>query len=358
MSTDLSRTLHLTIDGEPVGVPSAFDMTRVRSRARRRRVARTATRGAVGVGAAGAVAVGAVQANGRDASVLPPAVAGAPAGTCGSDTDALGDLPTDADLSLGALTADQSWAIWTAADGTAGGAPDGGPVSADADGAGRRVLTSVLGPTVWLWPQYGAVVDPTAFPPEPAPGVETPASVRVVVAHDGTVVGESLVATSVADALTSISGWDPLEVSLTTCDQPGRDGGDPLPPGDYEVYVAPDDGPLTAPVATVAGPWVVRVIEPHVVAGLPAGFPTDVPLVPGRLLETRTLDDGGWFVELATSADDGVAQAAVLLGEPLRPGGVPKSVPLLRTSVSDWEVELVASERDGMPTVTYSLHPR
>ncbi|WP_371852393.1 hypothetical protein, partial [Cellulomonas algicola] len=64
MSTDLSRTLHATIDGEPAGVPTAFDMTRVRSRARRRRVARTATRGAVGVGAAGAVAVGAVQVSG------------------------------------------------------------------------------------------------------------------------------------------------------------------------------------------------------------------------------------------------------------------------------------------------------
>lgn len=341
MTTDLSRTLHATIDGEPAGVPAAFDMTRVRTRARHRRAASRVTRGAVGVGAAGAVTLGAVQVAGRDPDVLPPAVPGAPAGTCGSDTADLRDLRTEDDLALAALSDDRGDAAsWTAV----------GPRSTP--------LTHVLGPTLWLWPQFGDVVDPEAYPVVPLPDVETPPFVRVVLAHDGTVVGTSLAAAATAGIPYSPTGWDPVQVPLVTCDVPGRPGGHPLPPGDYEVYVAPDAGPLTAPVASVAGPWTVEVVERPVVAGLPADFPDDVPLVPGRLVEVRRLDDGGWFVELASSADDRVWQAAVLLdpsaGDRLSgPGSA-----FFGTRLPDWTVEVKASQVDGVDTVHYLLHPR
>ncbi|MFC4616323.1 hypothetical protein ACFO3K_16475 [Cellulomonas algicola] len=339
MSTDLSRTLHATIDGEPAGVPTAFDMTRVRSRARRRRVARTATRGAVGVGAAGAVAVGAVQVSGRDASVLPPAVAGAPAGTCGSDTGALRGLPVEDALTLTATTDDANVAVQP---------PD----------AHEGALTSVIGPSVWLWPSFGGVRDLEAYPLVPRPDVETPPFVRVVLAHEGTVVGTSIEQTVVGGIPYSPTGWDPLVVPLVTCDEPGRPGGDALPAGDYEVYVAPDDGPLDAPVGSVSRSWTVRVVDQTAVSGLPADFPDDVPLVPGQLLDVRRLDDGGWFVEIATPADDRVSRAGALLDGSAPDAGRGPGASFYGTTLAEWTVEIKASQVDGVETVFYVLAPR
>ncbi|NKY39353.1 hypothetical protein, partial [Cellulomonas septica] len=288
----------------------------------------------------GAVAVGAVQVGGHDTSVLPPAVAGAPAGTCGSGTGALQDLPVEDALTLTAATDDANVPV------SPSDAPEG------------AWLTSVIGPSMWLWPSFGGVRDLEAYPLVPLPDVETPPFVRVVLAHDGTVVGTSIEQAAVASIPYSPTGWDPLMVPLVTCDEPGRPGGDPLPAGEYEVYVAPDDGPLTAAVESVSRSSTVRVVDQTAVSGLPAAFPDDVPLVPGRLLDVRRLDDGGWFVEIATPADDRVSRAGALLDGSSPDAGRGLGAPFYGTTLPDWTVEIKASQVDGLETVFYVLTPR
>lgn len=329
MSTDLSHTLHSTIDGEPAGVPTAFDMARVRSRARRRRVARTATRGAVGVGAAGAVALGAVHvARGTtDRAPLVPAVAGAPAGTCGSDATALADLPPDGTLRLGAEH-------------------DGVVSLSSAQEDLDEPATRVVGSTVTLHADLATSGSPTPF-------------LRVLAVRDGVVVGASTVGTDPvrppADPEVPWSSATPLTVDLTTCDVPGHPGGDLLPAGDYTLWAARDAGPLTAGVSTVAGPWALRVADRTPVSGLPADFPEEVGLVPGRLVTARHEADGSWVVEVAVDADDRIQEAAVALGlEPVVGSTTPRVV---GTKLDRWAVLARSSELDGVGTVLYFVRP-
>ncbi|AEE44989.1 hypothetical protein [Cellulomonas fimi] len=334
--TDLFATLHDRVDSAPAGVPPTFDLVTVRSRARRRRVTLHAARSAVGVGAAGAVALGGLQLAGRDSSGLPPARADAPTGTCGSDAAALAGVGADHHLALGARSGD----------GLATGSPD-----AAEDGV---PLTRAVGESVELWLDTSGTATSTG--PVASDGV--PTVVRVLLVRDGRVVGTSrhtAARSTVAPygALTSA----PFDVPLRTCDQPGRAGGDLLPPGDYAVYVAADDGPLTAPVESAAGPWTVRVADRTPVAGVPAGFPDDVPLVPGRLVDGRLLDDGTWYVEVAVAADDRLEAAAALLGAP--DTGEPTALgdDNRYVQTGDRWVLLVRSEVRGEDTVLYLVNP-
>jgi hypothetical protein len=321
MSTDLSRTLHATIDGEPAGVPAAFDMRSVRARARRRRTVRVTTRAATGAAAVGVIAFAGLQTTRRDVTPLPPALEGATPGTCGSDVRAVADEHPDDSITLyaGVAQAHEQFG-------------DDQPVPE------QSTLGRVAGPEAEV--TFGVRHDGA---PSLDPVWDTPVDLHLVVTRDGTVVGvadESADTTSGYERDGEVWTFRTVLMPMVTCDEPGRSGGDRLPAGEYEVYAARGDG---TPVTELAGPWTLTIVDDTRVAGLPAGFPSDaVPVIPGRVVRAEE-HDGVWTVEIATPADDRFLEAARLLGERdyLDMVGVDK----IERVVDGWWVEVHDSSR-------------
>lgn len=335
MSTDLSRTLRSGVDAEPAGVPAAFDMARVRSRARRRRITRTTARGAVGVGTAAAIALGAVAVDGRrDGVTLPPAVAGAPAGTCGSDEAALRDLPDDDGILLG-----ESYL----GDGVLASAPE-------ARVAARLVSAA---PEVAIARTRSSVTQTTALP--------LPERVRVALVRDGRVVAVSVEAPrAVGPETASRSSRGALPIPAVTCDQDGRRGGDRLPQGSYDVWVSLDPAPVTGALSTAAGPWTVELADQRPASGLPRGYPRDaVPVVPGTLAQATVLDaPDGWLVEVEVPADDRLDAALSLLRPRATDVRLSESGQSFTATVPGWSVRVAASTADGVDSVVYQVTRR
>ncbi|MFS0700180.1 hypothetical protein AB6N24_09440 [Cellulomonas sp. 179-A 4D5 NHS] len=303
MSTDLSHALREAVDGPLAGAGPALDTTGLAARIRRRRAVRAGVRGTVGVGAAGAVALaGAVLARSDDAG-LPAAVPGAEPGACGSSADSLGS--TDGDVSIevvgagvGVLSA-TSWQYDSRA-------PLGSLQGRELAVSFATVQYAGPGTTVELVPALD----------------EAP---HLAVVHDGTVVSVPGPArrTPAQEAVDSQARLDPsgfrpggldatsalreLVVDLAAC---GTDG-EPLPPGAYDVYAWTDAA--TPGERVVDGPWDLELLDPATTpVPLPAGFPTDVPLVDGELVEATALDGttaSGWLVTVGVAGTDGRQRA-------------------------------------------------
>jgi hypothetical protein len=76
----------------------------------------------------------------------------------------------------------------------------------------------------------------------------------------------------------------------------------------YLGYARNDAGTLTK----AAGPWSIKVEHPAAAADLPSGFPSQLPLLPGRVVSAEP-DGNGWTVDVATDATDALAAAGQLL---------------------------------------------
>jgi hypothetical protein len=185
---------------------------------------------------------------------------------------------------------------------------------------------------------------------------------QVLVTHGTTVVGTDTDPGAIMqDRWTSAgSGEDATTIvssSLSTCAAPGEPGGDPLPAGEYGVWVSYETGDGER---AVTGPWSVTLLTPPPApTGLPAGFPVDdVPLVGGRLLSAGRSGDG-WGVEIAVDGDDAVSEAIRALGEPTPLVPTVSFSPYGYYPVGDWEVHVAASvSADGEPSVVYAIRPR
>lgn len=401
MSPDLTRALHDAVDTGPDDSP--FDVRTLTGRIRRRRTVRSGVRGGVAVGAVGAVAFGAVYVGGRDPlSALPAARADAGPGTCGSD---IGLLPTADPGRAGLLpSTDGSWYVEEPSaippQGTHLGTLLGrsmspvlvrelSPAARDAavaelvrsanetlaDAEARRASRLANPPggaplTVGEVDALDRGVEVARQQLENAQTSETITGVgdeldsQVLVTHDGTVVVSdtdpspdpryswmSSPDRSLAMGLTS--------TDLTTCATDGDPGGEPLPAGEYSVYVsyAETGG------RTVAGPWSLTLLDmPPAPTGFPEGFPVDdVPLIGGRLVSVTPMggpNGEGWSVVIAVDGDDAAKEAVRLLGDNWDTYPALAPPPGITFPVAGWEVGVTAStSEDGEPTVVYAILP-
>lgn len=308
MSTDLTRALHDAVDVPLAGGRPALDTTGLAARVRRRRAVRAGVRGTVGLGAAGAVALGAATLARSDAAGLPAAVPGAEPGACGSSADSLAS--TDGDFSIevvGAGVGVIGASTWQHDSRSPLGSLQGRELAVSFS----TVLHAAPGATAEL-----------------VPSLDEPPHLAVV--HDGTVVSvpgpaRRTPAQEAVDAQARLdpSGLNPggpgssapreLLVDLAAC---GTDG-EPLPPGRYDVYAWTDAASPGERV--VDGPWELELLERATTpVPLPAGFPADVPLVPGELVEAVTLDGttaSGWLVTVGVAGTDGRQRALRALAD-------------------------------------------
>ncbi|MBB2922392.1 hypothetical protein [Cellulomonas cellasea] len=309
MSTDLSRALHDAVD-VPLGAGRpALDTTGLAARIRRRRAVRAGVRGTVGLGAAGAVALGGAALARSDAAGLPAAVPGAAPGACGSEADSLGSTAGDVSIEVvGAGVGVLSATTWQ----YDSQAPLGSL-------QGRELAVSF---TTLQYAGPGATA-------ELVPSLDEPPHLAVV--HEGTVVSVPGPArrTPAQEAVDSQARLDPsgfhpggfdatstpreVVVDLAAC---GTDG-EPLPPGRYDVYAWTDAASPGERV--VDGPWDLELLEPVTTpVALPAGFPADVPLVHGELVEAVSLDGttaSGWLVTVGVAGTDGRQRALRTLAD-------------------------------------------
>ncbi|MGW6129570.1 hypothetical protein ACWFNE_06050 [Cellulomonas sp. NPDC055163] len=309
MSTDLSHALHDAVDAPRAADRAPLDTAGLTARIRRRRAVRAGVRGTVGLGAAGAVALGAAALARSDAAGLPAAVPGAEPGACGSSAGSLGS--TDGDVSIevvgagvGVLTA-STWQRESRA-------PLGSLQGRELAVSFATVQYAGPGVTVELvraldGPPHLAVVHDGTVVSVPGPARRTPAQEAVdslaVLDPSGLRAGE----------LDPTGAPGEVVVDLTTC---GTDG-EPLPPGHYDVYAWTD---AVAPGGRVVdGPWDLELLEPVTTpVPLPAGFPVDVPLVHGELVEALTLDGttaSGWLVTVGVAGTDGRQRAVRALAD-------------------------------------------
>lgn len=324
MSFDLARALHDAVDDGPgprtgTGPVGTLSDDRdvvghLASRIRRRRAVRAGVRGGVGLATAGAVAIVGGQIAGRRGlgDALPAAVPGAEPGTCGSDVAALG--PSTGTDAIGIAAVGTAWsdgASWTV------------DSSADLGVLRGRELSTVV----------------TAGAPEGG----SAGPVFLVVTHDGTVVSDLPPVTDLTGTATLTVGaegatsWVSLgedarltftgglggvpnsssaaTEALVTCTVPGADTSDaPLPAGDYEVYAYQDTvSSVGVTERRVEGPWSLTLLDQEgspVI--LPPGFPQDLPVVDGTLVDSVTLDgttDDGWLATVEVDGTDGLTRA-------------------------------------------------
>ena len=230
MSLDLSAALRDAADHAPLGT---LDETALRRRVGRRRAARAAGHATAGLGLAGAIAVTATHTPGvLDGHARAPVGPGA----------------------ANALPADQ----------VARSLPPADPAAAPGECGWRVEQPTASSPYdlaigLGQYPQQTYSAMPVTVSVRITAGVDAPAPLAVVVAHDGVVVAVAAEDVEWGDAGTgpmSIAGG--AFVSLLTCGGPDRLLA--LPDGDYEVYtvyVAPDSGGLVA----------LSPAEPLVIAG-------------------------------------------------------------------------------------------
>ena len=149
-----------------------------------------------------------------------------------------------------------------------------------------------------------------------------------------------------------------------TCSTSQAPGGAPLPAGSYTLQPVVEYPDLTRPggVSRLVGPSVPVTLlpEPALLSGLPSGFPTDVPIIGGRLLEAARLDGttaSGWTVTVAVDGADGVTRALDALGYWPEKAG---SLGLLDEPTSDgrWLLRVQPGlTSDGEATVVYRITP-
>ncbi|MDC7123458.1 hypothetical protein OMK64_18155 [Cellulomonas fimi] len=404
MSIDLSTALHDLVDGRRADGPAPVDVPRVRSQARRRRVAHLGARGAVGVGAAGAMALGATYlAGARDARTVLPSDPDAAPGECGSSVAGLGRTP---DPTLGLARSSWSDPGFQAMVSR----PDAVPVPGDLgtyvgrevwvqavssrpqDGAGEPATElSSLQDTLALVEQgyvdrlrareageevsqedlderaatvagLRASIATRLAAGEVAPPTPAVARVRVLVTYDEHVVATAVLpeegasdASAAWDRSTSGLLTEQVRLGLVTCTVDGA-GGDPLPAGTYDVLVAREGEPLT----DASGPWTLTVPPlASAATGLPDDFPVDVvPMPPGTVLSVDGDATAGWRVELDVAGVDRLLVAADLLTavdgateeyrDPLGAG----------VAVPGWSVEIHPGDEGDDTSLFYDVRPR
>lgn len=254
MSVDLEKSLAAlagSVHDDAVAERMTGQVHHMVSRIRRRRAARHAGQGVVGVGAAAAVTFGGVQLAGRP-TTAPPAT----------------QAPTE-----GPSPTSPTWTTSTAVCGVAPPAPVADPRAADL----------LLDAEVQREVPYGeAIPVSTALRSASIDGSPpitwaqaTPVSLELMVVQDGLVVGSTLVV--FADTRPGMNPADALitgdEYHFSTCS--GGDAREPLTPEDSTL--APGDYTLVATerlvladgteVAVPGGPWVVTVTDPDAAAG-------------------------------------------------------------------------------------------
>lgn len=296
MALNLGATLRDAVDGPADGLddlvgedPADVDLAALSARIRRRRRARAATRSAVGAVAVGAVAfaVAGGGLDGRGAQTYSggpaSALSAADQSLCGRDVAA---MPS----SDGARLAPANVAVVSDGSGNVG-------LVGDASNLGTlvgRTLTATLVQESATGTPTGTVVltkGPAVVAVGPAlPGPAGDAAVEQ--AADGTVDTFSAVSADLAPCPTA--GTTPANV----------------PAGTYTVQylVQGADGPRRS----VAGPWLVTLLDPPAAVTLPDGYPSgDAPVISGKLLVAvpRT-DHDGWVVQVAVDGDDAVTRAA------------------------------------------------
>jgi hypothetical protein len=378
MSPDLARALHDAVESGPSDVP--FSVDTLTGRIRRRRTVRAGVRGGVAVGAAGAVAIGAVYVGGhRPASVLPAARADAAPGTCGSDITALAPT-TDPGIGFVPITPGADVVLAPQPSGPLGTFVgrhfDLGvalPATADdhvamtGDDMARSqlaTLTAQLAEADDDGPDVEALRAQVAELRGQLDPVAPDARDLQVLVTSGTTV----VAISAPDQDTSWSALvGPVAVrhtmlDLETCASPGAPGGVPLPAGAYSSYVTYRD-PGTDRV-TAVGPATLDLVDPTLVRGLPAGFPTGFSLLGERLVSaTQDTPSGRWVVVVEQDGDDRVTAASSMLGlgttESWTLGvGEPPAQSALSGRLDGWSVRVAPSTtEDGAPSIVYLLTP-
>jgi hypothetical protein len=373
MSIDLSRALHSAVDAaHDDDRPLDLELATLARRIRRRRHVRAGVRAGVGVAAVGAVALTAPQLAGGSSparpAALPLPVTNAGPGACGSQISQL-DLPAAPQAGLVAASADKPGAVTVPRAGGSLGAYVGDqldltaiaklslattaqkmtavraaaqsrlsvaqqelatvesqraslPSAADAHGpaAAQAEADAVEARVQAAEAEVASAQATLAAVGQAGPilgvGLGIANDVQVLVTREGTVVATdrlSMVRDTTADwidSATSVGGAS-VEQSLRTCNEPGRAGGELLPAGTYQVYLGygrNDAGTLTK----AAGPWSITVERPAATTNLPAGFPSDLPLVPGPVASARR-DGDGWVVDIASDATDRLDAAAQLL---------------------------------------------
>lgn len=249
MSVDLEQSLAQlagSVHDDAAAERMSGQVRHMVTRIRRRRAARHAGQGVLGVGAAAAVAFGGMQLTGRS-PVAPPATQGAPDGTsstaistavCGEAPPPPSDDPRAAAYLLNALVPRE--------------VPYGDPVPVPTS---VQRTTDGSPPVTW--------------------GEATPLNLELMVLQDGVVVATTLVV--FAD---DRPGMNPDDVLITgeqyyfsVCgggeDREPRDPGDSmLAPGDYTIVATerllPADG--EGEVAVQGGPWDLTVTDPDAAA--------------------------------------------------------------------------------------------
>ncbi len=320
MSTRLDLALHDLADaagdastfGDPHALRTVATVSRLTGRVRRRRTARGAGTAAVAASAAGAVALVGPHL-GTDVS---PAVdPDAAPGTCGSSLSAL-PLADDEDPTVEA-------SAWMSEDGL-GVLRDGGlgawqGATAELMASVTQTVVDGTAPAVaaTLLLTDGDVVVAVADAAVPASAV-TAAPVGTSAGEDQTTVvvdpGDGTVPevrwTTAGGDGRSVASARTVRLPLTSC------AGEPLPAGRYEVRGAA----AVLGIADAHGEphlgseswWIDIAKDQPPVTGLPDGFPTDVPLIGGRLVSAQRHGDG-WAAEVATPGDDRLTVASDLV---------------------------------------------
>lgn len=365
MTIDLARTLHDAVDGTGTTVllgharpqPDAVADTvaHMAGRIKARRAVRAGARAGVGLVTVGAFAAFGGQLVGRRGAddLLPAAVPGAAPGTCGSsvaDLVSTGGADIAVDLTRSAPYDELG---------------------------GRSADAHVLGPLVGR--DLAAIVRVAPGPTSTVdlPGITTSGGVtsfrdvirtNVIVVHHNTVV--AVMPASTRQARTESSTPKPtttllaqVSAHLVTCETSQDSRSTVLPEGSYEFYPVAEYPDPTGPDGlgrSVGGPLIVSVLpETPLLSGLPAGFPTDVPVIGGRLLEAKPLDGttaSGWTVTVAVDGIDGVTRAIDALGYwPESAGSLQLDAP---TADGRWQVRVTAGvTSDGGATVVYVVNP-
>lgn len=383
MSTRLDLALHELADaagatttfGDPDASATTDTVHRLAARVRRRRAVRGATSTAVAASAAGAVALGVPHLT-RD--VAPAGDPDAPPGACHSSVATIPSGPRDV------LTVDLGYRS------------DNGTAQIDAARTGADLGT-------WQGGTADLVVAVSGIPDA---GVGT-TRLRLLVTQDTVVVGTdherlSLIPSTTGEVLAAevgilgdgpsddvpvypledvAGGWweaattssgetrvaQGMELGLSGCDGSGQ-----LAAGTYQVWATTVDSVGTARGA--AGPWDLVVADDQPTSrSLPDGFPTDVPLIDGRLV-TAHRHGAGWAAEIVTPGADRAAVATTQLraaaartddgGSDGTEAAVVPTDPALPYSGVDvelpgWAVRAVASQTPaGEPSVVYVLTPR
>jgi len=363
MNLDLSRALHDAVDGPlhavgpgharggPIAADTDLAIGDLTSRIRRRRTVRAAVRGGIGVAATGAVAFAGMQVVGRRGpdDVLPPAVAGAAAGDCGSNVDQLTSTGNGPVVSL------EPERIFEAAS-------DQDPSVGLADRIDPLVGRTLAASVSYRDPRAATDDTTTAATVEINDTAGTPLlDPTVLVARDGVVV-------SLPQQLTQNLTWWSQTIwgsqigfvgDLVTCSTPDHQGGDDLPSGDYDVYATTTGrDPVSGDTWRSVSPLVTIHLLPEepLLTGLPARFPADVPIIGGKLIEVHELDGttaDGWTVTVAVDGRDGLRRAQRALAA-LVPTPADRNVTVTGTGSLTVQFSSQATSPDGAYSITVS----